>query len=154
MNFLCIAHLPFPYVLLQFSVKWFVDQDCMSGIRSRATFIHVDIPGQEEDAQDVANFPSMEALGGAIGNILDNFNVSAAVGLGEGAGAKRCIVDWICMKSTHSIQRHKSLSHELRSEGASERMNERSGARERSKQYGLRSKRTSKRCERTREQRS
>ena len=61
----------------------------MSGIRSRASLIHVDIPGQEENA---ANFPSMEALGGAIANILDNFNVPAAIGIGEGAGGGRGIL--------------------------------------------------------------
>jgi len=69
------------------TVKWFVDHDSMTGIRTRAAFIHVDVPGQDENAADVENFPSMEALGGAISNILDNFNVKAAVGLGEGAGA-------------------------------------------------------------------
>jgi len=69
------------------TVKWFVDHDCMTGIRSRATFIHVDVPGQEEDAQDVKEFPSMEALGKGIGTILANFNVGTAIGLGEGAGA-------------------------------------------------------------------
>ena len=66
----------------------------MSGIRSRASFIHVDIPGQEENAADVANFPSMEALGGAIANILDNFNVPAAIGIGEGAGEGRGGVEY------------------------------------------------------------
>ena len=58
----------------------------MTGIRTRAAFIHVDVPGQDENSANVENFPSMEALGGAICNILDNFNVKAAVGLGEGAG--------------------------------------------------------------------
>lgn len=69
------------------TVKWFVDHECMTGLRSRATFIHVDVPGQEENAEDVKEFPSMEALGKGIGTILENFKVESAIGLGEGAGA-------------------------------------------------------------------
>ena len=66
---------------------------------------------------------------------------------------KRVTVGRNCMKSTHSIHRHKSLSHELGSEWVSERANEwaqRSARTERA----VRSKRMSERCERTSEQTS
>lgn len=69
------------------TVKWFVDHESMTGIRGRATFIHIDVPGQDENAADVKDFPTLECLGGAIKVILDHFGVSSAVGLGEGAGA-------------------------------------------------------------------
>ena len=57
-------------------------------------------------------------------------------------------VEWNCMKSTRSIRRHKSLSHEFRNEWMSERANERAQRRARAKR-AVRSKRTSERCERT-----
>ena len=54
----------------------------------------------------------------------------------DGDTSIHCTVVSNCMKLTHSIHRHKSLSHEPRSERVSERANERSGARERSEQCG------------------
>ena len=47
-----------------------------------------------------------------------------------------CTVGRNGMKSTHSFHRQRPLPHELRNEWASERTNERSGARERSEQCG------------------
>jgi len=58
-----------------------------------------------------------------------------------------------CMKSTHSFHRQKPLSHELRSEWVSERVNEWAQRSARAKQ-AVRSKRMSERCERTSERRS
>ena len=58
-----------------------------------------------------------------------------------------------CMKSTHSIHRNNSLSHELRSEWVSEQANEWAQWSARAKR-AVRSKRMSWRCEQSSEQRS
>jgi len=72
------------------TMKSFVDSEHMASLRQRCTFIHIDVPGQEDEAPDLpANFkfPTMKALGRAIKVILEELKVKSVVGLGEGAGA-------------------------------------------------------------------
>jgi len=67
----------------------FVGNPCMSEIAARSIFIHVDLPGQENDAQLYeGSYPSIQELGeNLVPRILDDLKVPLCVGLGEGAGA-------------------------------------------------------------------
>ncbi|KAI2802456.1 hypothetical protein RDWZM_009915 [Blomia tropicalis] len=70
------------------AIKEFVDIDCMVEIRLRSVFIHVDVPGQEDNANDLENFPTIQQLGEEILlKILDELGVQLCVGIGDGAGA-------------------------------------------------------------------
>lgn len=71
-------------------MREFIDSEPMATLRARCTFIHIDVPGQEDGAPDLPTdykFPTMRELGNAVKFILDKFNVKSAVALGEGAGA-------------------------------------------------------------------
>uniref|UniRef100_A0A0B7BHM3 AB hydrolase-1 domain-containing protein n=1 Tax=Arion vulgaris TaxID=1028688 RepID=A0A0B7BHM3_9EUPU len=62
----------------------------MEEINRRGAFIHVDIPGQEEEAPDLPAdymFPTMQSLGEDLVCVLDQLDVKQVIGLGEGAGA-------------------------------------------------------------------
>ena len=60
----------------------------MSEIRFRSVFIHVDVCGQQNDAEDIENFPTIQQLGEVVlSRILDELNVPLCVGIGDGAGA-------------------------------------------------------------------
>lgn len=68
----------------------FLEHESMKELRNRASFIHVDIPGQEDGAKDLPadyTFPSMQSLGEDLVCVLDQLDVKNVVGLGEGAGA-------------------------------------------------------------------
>lgn len=68
----------------------FLRHEAMEEINRRASYIHVDIPGQEDDAPELAadfNFPSMQSLGEDLVCVLDQLDVKSVIGLGEGAGA-------------------------------------------------------------------
>lgn len=68
----------------------FLEHDSMKHITSRAAFIHVDVPGQEDGAPDLPpdyTFPSMQSLGEDLVCVIDQLDVKNVVGLGEGAGA-------------------------------------------------------------------
>lgn len=72
------------------SWKNFLEHESMKHITSRAAFIHVDVPGQEDGAPDLPpdyTFPSMQSLGEDLVCVLDQLDVKNVVGLGEGAGA-------------------------------------------------------------------
>lgn len=72
------------------SWRSFLQHDSMKHICSRAAFIHVDVPGQEDGAPDLPpdyTFPSMQSLGEDLVCVLDQLEVKNVVGLGEGAGA-------------------------------------------------------------------
>ncbi|XP_023333500.1 uncharacterized protein ZK1073.1 [Eurytemora carolleeae] len=72
------------------SMVEFTHQPCMEGMRQRAVFLHVVVPGQEEGAQDLNpefHFPSMQELGETLVDVLDQLNLKYVLGLGEGAGA-------------------------------------------------------------------
>ncbi|VVC90216.1 unnamed protein product [Leptidea sinapis] len=68
----------------------FVNSPAMSEIKERSCFIHVDVPGHEENSPDLPEsypFPSLQTLGEDLITVLDFLHVRYAVGLGEGAGA-------------------------------------------------------------------
>nr|XP_027216852.1 uncharacterized protein ZK1073.1-like [Penaeus vannamei] len=62
----------------------------MKETKDRSIFIHVDIPGQEDNAPDLPNdyqFPTMQSIAEDLVAILDQLKVKLVIGLGEGAGA-------------------------------------------------------------------
>ncbi|XP_046574851.1 uncharacterized protein ZK1073.1-like isoform X2 [Haliotis rubra] len=68
----------------------FLTHPSMEEITKRAAFIHVDVPGQEDEAPDLPadyTFPSMQSLGEDLVCVLDQLDVKQVIGLGEGAGA-------------------------------------------------------------------
>ncbi|XP_064631581.1 uncharacterized protein ZK1073.1-like isoform X2 [Lineus longissimus] len=61
-----------------------------TNISKRARWIHIDIPGQEDDAADLPtdyNFPTMQKLGESLIQVLQHLKINQVVCLGEGAGA-------------------------------------------------------------------
>ncbi|XP_013189035.1 uncharacterized protein ZK1073.1 isoform X4 [Amyelois transitella] len=72
------------------SIVDFISTPAMSEIKERSCFIHVDVPGHEENSPDLPDsyqFPSLQTLGEDIITVLDFLHVRYAIGLGEGAGA-------------------------------------------------------------------
>jgi len=68
----------------------FVNHPVMKETKDRSIFIHVGIPGQEDNAQDLPNeftFPKMQQIADDLGTILDQLNIKLIIGIGEGAGA-------------------------------------------------------------------
>jgi len=68
----------------------FVNHPVMKETKERSIFIHVGIPGQEDNAQDLPNdfiFPKMQQVAEDLITILDQLNIKLVIGLGEGAGA-------------------------------------------------------------------
>ncbi|ODM97826.1 hypothetical protein Ocin01_08859 [Orchesella cincta] len=68
----------------------FVEHPTMSEIKERSVFIHVDVPGQEDNAPDLADdfqFPTMQMIGEDLVTVLDFLHIKYVIGLGEGAGA-------------------------------------------------------------------
>ncbi|CAF0954406.1 unnamed protein product [Adineta steineri] len=67
----------------------FVSQPEMRALKQRIVWIHVDLPGQEDDALplNIEKYPSLDDVGSELVNILDFLNVPQAVVFGEGAGA-------------------------------------------------------------------
>nr|KAG5686294.1 hypothetical protein BaRGS_033938 [Batillaria attramentaria] len=79
-------------MLLADNTMWtnFLSHMAMEEIMRRASFIHVDVPGQEDEAKDLPadyTFPSMQSLGEDLVCVLDQLDVRSVIGLGEGAGA-------------------------------------------------------------------
>jgi len=65
----------------------FVLEPSMADIRKRAVFLHVCVPGQKPDEEDlVGEFPSLDQMAINLVNVLDTLRVQQVVGLGEGAG--------------------------------------------------------------------
>lgn len=68
----------------------FVNHAAMTGVRERSIFIHVCVPGQEDNAETLPesyNFPSLDQMGQDLSTVIDHFNVKSVIGIGEGAGA-------------------------------------------------------------------
>ncbi|XP_046658900.1 uncharacterized protein ZK1073.1 isoform X2 [Homalodisca vitripennis] len=73
-----------------YSFEDFINKPCMSDIKERSIFIHVDVPGHEDNADplpDSFQFPSLQTLGEDLIAVLDFVKVKYVIGLGEGAGA-------------------------------------------------------------------
>ncbi|EEC01163.1 conserved hypothetical protein, partial [Ixodes scapularis] len=72
------------------SFQDFVDHPCMSEIKQRSVFIHVDVPGQEDTATELPNdfnFPTIQMMGEDLISVVDHLKINLVVGFGEGAGA-------------------------------------------------------------------
>ncbi|XP_070493095.1 uncharacterized protein ZK1073.1 isoform X5 [Chironomus tepperi] len=72
------------------SFQDFVNSPCMTEIKERSCFIHVDVPGHADNSgalSDNFTFPSLQTLGEDLVTVLDYLHVKYVIGLGEGAGA-------------------------------------------------------------------
>jgi hypothetical protein len=72
------------------SFEAFINHPSMFSIKMRAIFVHVDLMGQEDHAEDLpdnAKFPSLQEIGEDLVNILDILQIKCVIGMGEGAGA-------------------------------------------------------------------
>ena len=68
----------------------FANHPAMAPIKDHAVFIHVDLLGQEDNAAALdpeVKWPSIQAIGEDLVNILDTLRVKCVIGLGNGAGA-------------------------------------------------------------------
>lgn len=64
----------------------------MEELKKRIIWIHVVLPGQEENAKDldILRYPSLASLASELVLVLDHFEISRVVCFGEGAGANIC----------------------------------------------------------------
>ncbi|XP_059609103.1 uncharacterized protein ZK1073.1 isoform X3 [Phlebotomus argentipes] len=72
------------------SFQDFVNSPCMTEIKERSCFIHIDAPGHGDNADPLPDsfpFPSLQTLGEDLVTVLDFLHVKYVIGLGEGAGA-------------------------------------------------------------------
>lgn len=72
------------------SFQDFVNSPCMTEIKERSCFIHVDVPGHADNSGPLSDnfvFPSLQTLGEDLVTVLDYLHVKYVIGLGEGAGA-------------------------------------------------------------------
>lgn len=68
----------------------FVEHPKLAPIRNRTVWVHVDVPGQGQDAADLPadyQFPSMQQIGEDLIHVLDHLKIKEVVCFGEGAGA-------------------------------------------------------------------
>lgn len=98
----------------------FVNSQPMAPIKERSIFLHVCVPGQAADAKDQKHdFPTMEQLGEGLAQVLEKFNLSKCVAIGEGAGADavcrfamayhQLVIGTVlihCTSTTHGILEH------------------------------------------------
>lgn len=72
------------------SFEKFIDHETFEEIKKRAIFVHIDLPGQEDDAENLPDdfsFPTMQHLGEDLVTVLDQLRIKYCIGLGDGAGA-------------------------------------------------------------------
>jgi len=68
----------------------FLEHPVMKETRDRSIFVHVVVPGQDDNDADVPtdrSFPSMQQISEDLPSVLDKLGVKLCIGLGEGAGA-------------------------------------------------------------------
>lgn len=67
----------------------FISQPEMRALKQRIVWVHVDLPGQEDDAPalTIEKYPSLDEIASELINIVDHLNIPQAVIFGEGAGA-------------------------------------------------------------------
>jgi len=68
----------------------FIMQPSMEEIRKRSLFLHVVVPGQTLDGEELSpkfNFPTCQDLALNLVSILDQMRVTRVIGMGNGAGA-------------------------------------------------------------------
>jgi pimeloyl-ACP methyl ester carboxylesterase len=60
----------------------------MAEVKKNAVFLHVCVPGQEDNAPDyVDNFPTLAQMGEDLACVLEKIDVKSCIAFGEGAGA-------------------------------------------------------------------
>lgn len=72
------------------SFRKFIASSAFDDVRKRAVFVHVDLPGQEDNAEDIPDdqtFPTIQALGEDLITVLDQLRIKYCIGVGDGAGA-------------------------------------------------------------------
>ncbi|RWS31870.1 hypothetical protein B4U80_10808 [Leptotrombidium deliense] len=86
------------------SFRDFIEHRCMSEIKYRSIFIHLDLPGQDDNASDFEDeYPTIQQLGEEfIAQVLDNLKVNLVVGIGEGAGAN-ILVRFACKHTSRCL---------------------------------------------------
>ncbi|KAH7722489.1 Ndr [Aphelenchoides avenae] len=66
----------------------FVDDPSMEEVKENTIFLHVCLPGQEDNAPDYkGEYPTLDQLGEDLVCVLEKFEVRTCIALGEGAGA-------------------------------------------------------------------
>uniref|UniRef100_F1KZG5 Protein NDRG3 n=1 Tax=Ascaris suum TaxID=6253 RepID=F1KZG5_ASCSU len=80
----------------------FCNHPSMADVKAKSIFIHVCIPGQEDNAPDfVGEFPTLAQLGEDLVCVLDKLDIKTCIAFGEGAGAN--IICRFAMSSPNRI---------------------------------------------------
>ena len=78
----------------------FVNSPAMAEIREKAVFLHVDLSGQEDGAEEISSFPSMQEIGEDLVNILDTLRVKVSqLGFLNIFGCDLTLIKVLCKKS-------------------------------------------------------
>merc|ERR1712141_891216 len=67
-----------------------IQHDTFEEIKKRAIFVHVDLPGQEDEAEELPSdfhYPTMQNMGEDLVTVLDQLRIKYVIGLGDGAGS-------------------------------------------------------------------
>ncbi|KAH7722483.1 Ndr [Aphelenchoides avenae] len=76
----------------------FVDDPSMEEVKENTIFLHVCLPGQEDNAPDYkGEYPTLDQIGEDLVCVLEKFEVRTCIALGEGAGAnviRRFAIYW------------------------------------------------------------
>uniref|UniRef100_A0A915JAZ5 N-myc downstream regulated n=1 Tax=Romanomermis culicivorax TaxID=13658 RepID=A0A915JAZ5_ROMCU len=68
----------------------FLQHHSMQEVRNRSVFLHVCLPGQDDNEPNLPDnfvFPTLDQIGQDLVCVLDELGVKTVIGLGEGAGA-------------------------------------------------------------------
>jgi len=66
----------------------FVNHPSMAEVKAKSIFLHICVPGQEDNAPDfVGEFPTLAEMGEDLVCVLDKLDVKTCIAFGEGAGA-------------------------------------------------------------------
>ncbi|ETN73875.1 Ndr family protein [Necator americanus] len=66
----------------------FVNHPSMADVKNKSIFLHVCVPGQEDNAADyIGDFPTLDQIAEDLVQVLDKLDVKSCIVFGEGAGA-------------------------------------------------------------------
>lgn len=66
----------------------FVNDDSMAEVKRCSVFLHVCVPGQDDEAQDFKDdFPTLKDIGDELPKVLEMAEVKTCIAMGDGAGA-------------------------------------------------------------------
>ncbi|VDO38938.1 hypothetical protein V3C99_017488 [Haemonchus contortus] len=66
----------------------FVNHPSMVDVKNKSIFLHVCVPGQEDNAADyIGEFPTLDQIASDLNYVLDKLDVKSCIVFGEGAGA-------------------------------------------------------------------